>query len=416
MSGPGRLTVAARAQVPPFAVMDILARIAQLRAAGRDVISFCAGEPGGGAPSAVSAAAAALHASATPLAYTAPLGIVELRDAIAGHYKRWYGLDVPERNVAVTTGSSGAFLLTFLAAFNAGDRVALARPGYPAYKNILRALGIQVVELDCGPESRYQPTPAQLDAAAREHGPLSGLVLASPANPTGTMVTRDELHDLTLWCAANSVRLVSDEIYHGITYPAAGSADTRGVCAWELDRAGVVISSFSKYWGMTGWRLGWAIVPDDLVDAVDALAGNVALCPPAPAQLAAVAAFSPESYAEADAFVADFARSRAYLLANLDRLGWGGAAPADGAFYLYAELGAAMDGFADSAAYCSTLLESAGVAVVPGLDFDTVRGRGTVRLSFASGYDAVREGLERIVAFQDGRRAGHAAAVPPQPR
>jgi len=404
LAGPGRLTVAARAQVPPFAVMDILARVAALRAAGRDVISLCAGEPGGGAPSAVSAAAAALHASATPLTYTPALGIAELRDAIAGHYMRWYGLEVPARNVAVTTGSSGAFLLTFLAAFNAGDRVALACPGYPAYKNILRALGIEVVELDCGPETRYQPTPAQLGAAVREHGPLSGLVLASPANPTGTMVTRDELRALTQWCAANSARLVSDEIYHGITYPAAaGSPDARGVCAWELDRTGVVISSFSKYWGMTGWRLGWAIVPDDLVDAVDALAGNVALCPPAPAQQAAVAAFSPESYAEADAFVADFARSRAYLLANLDRLGWGGAAPADGAFYLYAELGAAMDGFADSAAYCSALLESAGVAVVPGLDFDTVGGRGTVRLSFAAGYDAVREGVERIVAFQQGR-------------
>ncbi|MGA7204049.1 MAG: aminotransferase class I/II-fold pyridoxal phosphate-dependent enzyme [Specibacter sp.] len=389
--------------------MDILSRVAQLRGAGRSVISLCAGEPGGGAPSQVSAAAAAIHASGTPLTYTPSLGIAELREAIAGHYRRWYGLDVPARNVAVTTGSSGAFLLTFLAAFNAGDKVALARPGYPAYKNILRALGIDVIELDCGAGTRFQPTPAQLAAAVQEHGPLAGLMLASPANPTGTMVTRDELAGLGRWCEENYVRLISDEIYHGITYPAAGARDPRGVCAWERDRSGVVISSFSKYWGMTGWRLGWAIVPDDLIDAVDALAGNVALCPPAPAQLAAVAAFTEDSYAEADAFVAEFARTREYLLATVDRLGWGGAAPADGAFYLYASLGSAMDGFADSAAYCSALLESAGVAIVPGADFDSVGGRDTVRLSFAAGYDAVRDGMERILAFQRARAGGAGA-------
>ncbi len=397
------LTVASRAQVPPFRVMDILARVAELRATGRDVISLCAGEPGGGAPSGVSAAAAAVHSAGTPLTYTPALGTAGLREAIAGHYRRWYGLDVSARNVAVTTGSSGAFLLTFLSAFNAGDRVALARPGYPAYKNILRALGIEVVELDCGPESRFQPTPELLDAAVRIHGPLAGLVLASPANPTGTMVSRAELAALVRWCTEASARLISDEIYHGISYPDVGSRDGRGVCAWELDRSGVVISSFSKYWGMTGWRLGWAIVPEDLINVVDALAGNVALCPPAPAQLAAMAAFSEESYAEADAAVAEFARSRDYLLANVGRLGWADVAPADGAFYLYANLGASLDGFADSAKYCSALLETAGVAVVPGLDFDSAGGDRTVRLSFAAGYDAVREGLERIVAFQAAR-------------
>lgn len=400
------LAVAARAQVPPFAVMDILARVAELRAQGRDVISLCAGEPGGGAPSGVSAAASAIHAAGTPLTYTPALGITELREAIAKHYQRWYGLDIPARNVAVTTGSSGAFMLTFLSAFNAGDRVALARPGYPAYKNILRALGVEVVELDCGPETRFQPTPTLLERATKEHGPLAGLIVASPANPTGTMVSRAELSALTQWCADHSVRLISDEIYHGITYPSVNQADSRGVCAWELERSGVVISSFSKYWGMTGWRLGWAIVPDDLIDVVDALAGNVALCPPAPAQLAAIAAFSEASYTEADAFVNEFARTRDYLLANVGQLGWEDVAPADGAFYLYASFGAAMDGFADSAQYCSALLETAGVAVVPGLDFDAVGGHLTVRLSFAAGYDAVREGLARILAFQHARSLG----------
>ncbi|WP_417218563.1 aminotransferase class I/II-fold pyridoxal phosphate-dependent enzyme [Arthrobacter sp.] len=386
--------------------MDVLARVAELRAAGRDIISLCAGEPSGGAPTGVSERAAAIHASGVPLTYTPALGIAELRHAIAGHYGRWYGLDVPAANVAVTTGSSGAFMLAFLAAFNPGDRVALARPGYPAYRNILRALGIEVVELDCGPETRYQPTPPQLDAAAAEHGPLAGLMLASPANPTGTMVSRGELTELTVWCARNGVRLVSDEIYHGITYPAVGDPDPRGVCAWELDRSGVVISSFSKYWGMTGWRLGWAVVPDDLLPAVDALAGNVALCPPAPAQMAAVEAFNEDSYRQAQGFVDEFATTRSVLLESLPRLRWGPAAPADGAFYLYADLGTALAGFEDSTAYCAALLEEEGVALVPGGDFDGVGGRRAVRLSFAAGREAVVAAVERIVRFQavDRRR------------
>jgi aspartate/methionine/tyrosine aminotransferase len=398
------LKVADRALVPPFEVMSILNRVADLRAAGRDIISLCAGEPSGGAPGDVSRRAAEIHASGMPLHYTGALGIRELREAVAGHYRRWYGLDIAADDVAITTGSSGAFVLAFLAAFSHGDRVALARPGYPAYRNILAALGCEVVEIDCGPDVRYQPTPAALEAAAAEHGPLSGLVLASPANPTGTMVSRAELAALTGWCAANGVRLISDEIYHGITYPQDPSApDAKGVCAWELDRTGVVVSSFSKYWGMTGWRLGWALMPADLAPAIDALAGNVALCPPAPAQLAAVEAFTEVSYAEADAAVAEFAVIRQLLLENLCRLNWGAAAPADGAFYLYADLGEQLAGFADSADYCRALLEQEGVALVPGSDFDAVNGRRSVRLSFAAGRDAVREAVERIVRFQAGQ-------------
>jgi len=384
--------------------MKILHRVAQMRAAGRDVVSLCAGEPSGGAPRGVSAKAAEVHASGMPLTYTSALGISELRDAVAGHYRRWYGLELEADEVAITTGSSGAFMLTFLAAFNPGDRVALARPGYPAYRNILSSLGCEVVEIDCGPAERYQPMPALLDAAAAAHGPLAGLILASPANPTGTMVSRADLAALTQWCAANGVRLVSDEIYHGITYPADPQApDARGVCAWELDRTGVVISSFSKYWGMTGWRLGWALMPRDLAPAMEALAGNVALCPPAPAQLAAVEAFSEDSYSQAEAAVAEFAAIRRILLDNLGRLQWGTAAPADGAFYLYAELGDQLAGFADSGEYCRALLEQEGVALVPGSDFDAVNGRRSVRLSFAAGREAVAEAVERIIRFQESR-------------
>lgn len=395
-----KLKVAERAKVPAFEVMSILDRVAALRASGRDVISLCAGEPGDGAPTAVSKRAAEIHTAGTPMTYTPPLGIHELREAIAGHYKRWYNLDVSPANIAVTTGSSGAFMLLFLASFNAGDKVALARPGYPAYANILRTLGVEVIELAAGPETRYQPSVELLEAAWEEHGELDGLMLASPANPTGTMVSGAELGELSTWCKAHGVRLISDEIYHGIDYPEAGAEARRSVSAWELDTDSIVISSFSKYWGMTGWRLGWALVPDDLIGTVDALAGNVALCPPAPAQYAALAAFTDESYAEAENRVNEFAKARVALLDAMPRLGWGECAPADGAFYLYADLGQKLGSFADSSAYCAALLEAEGVAIVPGVDFDKVDGGQRVRLSFAAGLAQVQEAIERIVRFQ----------------
>jgi len=387
-----------RSQVPPFEVMDVLDRVAVLRAEGRDVVSLCAGEPSGGAPALVSEAAARIHSSGRALTYTSALGIRELRSEIAMHYGRWYGVDVDPARVAITTGSSGGFVLAFLAAFDAGDRVALARPGYPAYRNILTSLGCEVVEIDCGPETRYQPTPALLDAA-QEGGPLAGLIVASPANPTGTMVDRAELAAITDWCAANGVRLVSDEIYHGVTYPEPGAADPRGVCAWECADTSLVISSFSKYWGMTGWRLGWMLLPEDLVRPVDALAGNVALCPPAPAQYAAVSAFAEESYRECDEAVAEFARTRKLLLDNAVRLGWGESAPPDGAFYYWADLGPQLERWGGSAAYARALLDEAGVAITPGGDFDDRAGGRSVRLSFAAGTTAVAEALDRIEAF-----------------
>ena len=400
--GPSR-----RSQVPPFEVMEVLARVAAIRAEGREVISLCAGEPSGGAPDAVSKAAAELHASRSPLTYTPALGTAALRAAIAGHYHRWYGIDLAPTRVAVTTGSSGAFVLAFLAAFEVGDRVALARPGYPAYRNILGSLGCEVVDLDCGADVRYQPTPEMLDEAHAQ-APLAGLVLASPANPTGTMIDRAELTAIAHWCHEHGVRLVSDEIYHGVTYPAPGAADPRGVCAVEVDEGAVVISSFSKYWGMTGWRLGWMVMPEDLAPAVDALAGNIALCPPAPAQAAAVAAFSDESYRQCEAALVDFGRARQVLLERVPELGWGPAAPADGAFYYWADLGDQLAGFADARAYASALLEATGVAVTPGGDFDPVEGSRCVRLSLAAGPEAIAEALDRIIAWQDSRRSAGA--------
>ena len=252
-----------------------------------------------------------------------------------------------------------------------------------------------------GPATGYQPTPALLDEAVAEHGRLEGLILASPANPTGSMVSREELRALTRWCADHDARLVSDEIYHGITYPDVPSAaDPRGTCSRSLDDSSVVISSFSKYWGMTGWRLGWALLPDDLRSSVDALAGNVALCPPTPSQLAASGAFTERSYAEADAAVADLAVKRRLLFSALPQLRWGPVAPADGAFYLWAGIGERLGHHADSVQWCRALLEDAGVALVPGTDMDPVHGGASVRLSFAASQEDLAEALRRIAAFQ----------------
>jgi aspartate/methionine/tyrosine aminotransferase len=387
--------------VPPFEVMAILDRVAALRESGREVWSLCAGEPSGGAPTDVRALAQELHGSDDPLGYTGPLGTMDLRRAIAEHHRRWYDLDVDPRSVAITTGASGAFVLAFLAAFDAGDRVAVVRPGYPAYRNLLHALDLEPVDVAVGAEADFRLTTTALDATVAGHGPIAGLVLASPANPTGSMLRRDQLADVAAWCAAHDVRLVSDEIYHGITYPTDGAntAD-RGTCAWSLDRRSIAVSSFSKYWGMTGWRLGWALLPDDLIDAVDALAGNVALCPPTPAQRVALGAFTDRSYAEADRAVEVLAAKRRFLFDARDRLGWGPVAPVDGAFYLWAGITEQLGEHASSVEWCRALLEEEGVALVPGTDMDPVDGGGFVRLSFAASMDTVQAAVDRIERFQ----------------
>ena len=390
-----------RSAVPPFTVMTVLQRVAELRATGREVISLCAGEPSQGAPSDVKRRLGELMIDRTPLGYSETFGIRPLREAIAGHYRRWYDLEVPVEQIAITTGSSGAFVLSFLAAFDPGDRVLLARPGYPAYRNILTSLGCEVVELPCGPAERFQPTRALLDQALAE-GPVAGLMLASPANPTGTMVDQEQLGELIGWCAEHGVRLISDEIYHGIVDASLAERVGPGCCAWQHDRSAVVISSFSKFWGMTGWRLGWALLPTDLVGAVDALAGNYALCAPVPAQHAAIAAFTECSYAEAETAVREFAAARSLLLDAVPELGWSKVAPADGAFYIWADIAGQLGPYVDSTAWCAALLDAEGVAVTPGTDFDTVGGGTAIRLSLAAGPEAIGAALLRIHRFQQG--------------
>ncbi len=398
-----RLGASKRSAIPAFEVMRITDEVARRRAAGRDIVSLCAGEP----------SARPAPGTLQPAGYTGPLGTTPLREAIAGHYRDWYNVEIEATRIAVTTGSSGAFQLVFLAAFDPGDKVALASPGYPAYRNILAALGIQVVEIPTGGETRYQPTPDMLDSAVAAHGPLAGLIVASPANPTGTMLSRTELEALVRWCSAHGTRFISDEIYHGITFgdesqhhagEAQGSAATnervRGVSAAELDTEAIVINSFSKYWGMTGWRLGWAVLPESLIAPLEALASNFALSPPAPAQELALTAFTPETYAERDRIVDGFAKARALILEAAPSLNWGEAAPADGAFYYYSELGPQLERYDNSVAYARALLERADVAIVPGVDFDPVSGSRTVRLSYAAGEAAVAEALDRILRFQ----------------
>ena len=387
-----RWQVAARANVPPFHVMDLLAAAATRQRTHGDLLNLLAGQPATGAPRPVRDEAVRLLQSGDPLGYTPAVGILELREAIAAHHRRWYGVDVDPDEVIVTTGSSGGFLLAFLAAFEAGDRVVMARPGYPCYRKVLRALGIEVVEIPTGPETRFQPTVEQLADAHARHG-LKGLVVASPANPTGTMLLPSELAALAQWCEAEQVQLISDEIYHGIEYAPLDGAERLARSAWETSREAVVFCSFSKYFSMTGWRIGWMLVPDRLRRACDVLTGNFTICPPVIAQRACLAAFDDASYAELDGHVRRYADNRRLLLEGLPRLGVTELAPADGAFYAYADVGHLTD---DTMAFCHETLARTGVAMAPGIDFDTEAGSRFVRFSFPGDRAVIEAALERL--------------------
>ncbi len=372
-----------RSQVEPFHVMDVWAAAALRQRTHGDVVNLAAGQPSTPAPAPVLRAARQALDSQL-LGYTVTLGIDELREAIARYHGERYGIDVSAADVVVTTGSSGGFPLLFLAAFDPGDTVAMSRPGYPAYRNTLTALGCEVLELDCGPDTRFQPTVAMLEALDQ---PPAGLIVASPANPTGTILAAEELAALARWCEEHGTLLISDEIYHGISYgPTTASA-------WETSREAVVMGSASKYFCMTGWRLGWMLLPERLRRAVDRLSGNLTICPPAISQYAGVAAFTPESTAELDSHVHRYRTNRDLLLKGLPGLGLGDLAPADGAFYAYANIAHLTD---DSTAWCARLLAETGVALAPGVDFDTVHGGSTVRLSFAGATADITEALERM--------------------
>lgn len=374
-----------RGRVPPFIVMDVLRAANERQAKGESVLHLEVGQPSTGAPEgAIAAARAAFEAD--NLGYTEAFGRPDLRRRIVRHYKEEYGVDVDLGRVVVTTGSSGAFLLGFLAAFDEGDKVALAAPGYPAYRNILTALGIDTVTVEVGAETNFQPTPALLDGISAR---LDGLIVASPANPTGTMIHAAEMTALAAYCRDRGIRLVSDEIYHGITY------DRRAATALAFDPEAIVVNSFSKYYSMTGWRLGWMVAPEPLLRSIECLAQNFYISPPTLSQVAAAAAF--ECKDELEENVRRYAANRALLLKELPEAGFGRMAAAQGAFYLYADV---ADMTNDSAEFCRRMLAETGVAATPGIDFDPGRGHRFMRFSFAGTTADMAEAARRLIEWR----------------
>jgi len=391
--------VSKRSAVDPFIVMDVMRAAGDYarRAAAEnlpDVVHLEVGQPSTPAPrTARAAAAAALEAG--PLGYTDALGNIELRQRIARHYRGFYACDLDAERIAATTGSSGGFLLSFLAAFDPGDRVALASPGYPCYRHILSLLGIEPVLIETQPETKFQPTPALLDALEKK---IDGLILASPSNPVGAMVSPPELEALAKWCDAHGVRLISDEIYHGITY------GMQAATAAQFSDHAIVVNSFSKYFSMTGWRLGWLGLPPDLVRPVERLAQNLFISPPAVSQAAGIAAF--DATEELDANVQRYAANRALLLEELPKAGFTKLTIHDGAFYIYADVGAFTPGGSegDSLDFSKRMLAETGIAATPGLDFDPARGAHFMRFSFAGATADMAEAARRLKAWHNKAR------------
>jgi aspartate/methionine/tyrosine aminotransferase len=370
-------------RVAPFLAMDVLAAAAAKERRGDRVIHMEVGQPSAPAPrAALDAARAALEAGR--IGYTEALGIAPLRERVARHYREAYGVDVPPGRVVVTTGSSAGFLLAFLSLFNQGDRVAIAAPGYPAYRNILAALDLTPVTI---PLTRAKGWVMTADAVAEAHRgePLHGVLAMSPANPSGTMIGRAALARLGETCRELGLWLISDEIYHGLTY------DVPAATALAFDDDAIVINSFSKYYCMTGWRIGWIVVPERLVRPVERLAQNLYISPPYLSQIAALAAF--EARDELEAVRQSYARNRSMLLEELPRLGLTDMHPVDGAFYIYADVARFTN---DSIGFSKRMLEEAGVAATPGVDFDPVDGAHCLRLSFAGSEEDCREAVRRL--------------------
>ena len=374
-----------RSVVDPFIVMDVMEAARQAEARGRHVIHMEVGQPGTPAPEgARRAVARAMESHA--MGYTVALGLPELRARIARLYGEWYNVDLDPGRVIVTAGSSGAFLLAFSALFDGGDRVGIGAPGYPSYRQILKALGLRPVIVEAAAENRLQPVPGDLPDG------LAGLMAASPANPTGTMLDRDALAALIGWADGAGAAFISDEIYHGIEY------ERKAVSALEISDEVYVINSFSKYFSMTGWRVGWMVVPEAHVRIVERLAQNMFICAPHVSQIAALAAL--DCGDELQANLAVYAANRRLMLEGLPEAGFSSIAPPDGAFYVYADVGDLID---DSRAFAAELLDGAGVAVTPGLDFDEARGARTLRFSYARSTEDIREGLRRLKEFMARR-------------
>ena len=377
------LKTSSRTDIAPFYVMEVMRAAAALEASGSEVLHLEVGQPSTPAPEGARDRAISAIQNEI-LGYTSALGMDSLRERLSLHYREWYDTEVGPERIAITLGASGAFTLAFLACFEAGDRVAVPTPGYPCYRNTLRALGVEVIDLPVGYDTRFQPSPRILEPL----GPIDGLVVASPSNPTGTMLLPSELTELTHWCATESVRLISDEIYHGITY--GTSAPT---VAAEWDEA-VIVNSFSKYFSMTGWRLGWLVLPQNLVSPVARLAQNAFIAAASVSQHAALGAF--ESHGELEANVERYSVNRNILLEGLPRAGITQLAPADGAFYIWAQVDHLSD---DSQNLAEEWLKDLGIAVTPGIDFDPSQGHRFIRFSFAGSTREVEETVRKLVVW-----------------
>jgi aspartate/methionine/tyrosine aminotransferase len=380
------LKIGAGAAVPPFRVMDVITtaneRARALPPGAPKILRMEVGQPGTGLPQGAKRAVAAALAGSDVMGYTEGLGRISLRERIAAHYLDWYGVNLPPGRIAVTFGASGAFPLAYLTAFNPGDRIALAAPYYPPYVNIATALGLVPVPLECGLETGFQPNVAMI--AGMDPQP-DGLIIASPANPTGSMLAPEDLAALAVYCDKNGIRLISDEIYHGLTYgkPAASAA--------QFSESAIVINSFSKYFSMTGWRTGWMVLPEALVRTAERLAQNFFVSPSYISQVAAEAAF--DCHEELQENRARYATARDLMIEGLAAAGFSHFPPPDGAFYVYPEIPA---GVADSAAFCTRLLDEAAIAATPGYDFDAANGKNFFRMSYCASLADIEAAIERL--------------------
>lgn len=375
------LKVSNRGKVPPFIVMDVMREANRREVAGQKVLHLEVGQPSTGAPEGVLKVAQD-KINTDRLGYTDALGIPYLRTRIAQYYREKHGVNLNTDRIVVTTGSSGGFMLAFLSTFDVGDQVALTTPGYPAYRNILSALDIEIVEIPLTTENGYQITPALLD---RIDAPIDGLIVASPANPTGTMLSAEQMRALTAYCDSRGIRLISDEIYHGITY------GMNGVTAASFTDNAFVINSFSKYYSMTGWRVGWMVIPEEVERSIECLAQNIYISVPALSQHAACAAF--DCTEELDRNIQRYAENREVLLSELPNAGVDQIAPCEGAFYIYADVGKFTN---DSVSFCRRLLSETGVAFAPGTDFDQDKGNLAVRISYSGATDTILEAVRRF--------------------
>ncbi|WP_112410710.1 pyridoxal phosphate-dependent aminotransferase [Rhizobium sp. BK312] len=377
-----------RSDVEPFHAMDVLAEATRRRQAGHAVISMAVGQPSHPAPqAALEAARAALGHGR--IGYTDALGTLALRQALSTHYQAHHGLSIDPKRIAITTGSSAGFNLAFLTLFDAGDSVAIARPGYPAYRNILAALGLDVVEVPVTEETQFTLTPESLEAAQAASGKrLKGVLLASPANPTGTVTGRAALKALADYCADHSIAFISDEIYHGLTFVGEETS------ALELTDEAIVINSFSKYYCMTGWRIGWMVLPERLVRPIERVAQSLYISAPELSQIAAEAALG--AGAELDVYRESYGRNRDFLMRRLPEIGFHIASPMDGAFYAYVDVSRFTN---DSMVFAQKMLAEINVAATPGLDFDPVEGHRAMRFSYAGSNAEIEEATERMAAW-----------------